>query len=211
MFLVIISFLTIMIARKAVNKDIKIAKRETEEKIGEEAWETIEEAKRWIERDIKKSGGDIMVEELNKHTLGELLTLKPTKEEYDKYVKMVGRQVRKQYKDYQFFMYEPDKSDLISGYLIQFQILGHEPAYEQLFTYAMDTGLDMDKIDEYFYEALIKGEIIPIGDGIILEREGTGISPIKSGDDVRVIISFITEEYKKRQDKAEKEKEEADE
>lgn len=202
--LVVLPTLTALIARKAVKEDIKKARRETEGRIEEEAWETIGEAKRWIE----ENGGDSVVEGKNKHTLGELLSLEPTEKEYKDYVSMVGEQVAKQYKDYQFFMYEPDKNDLVSGYLLQFQILGHEAVYEELFTYAMDAGLDMDKIDEYFYEALIAGEVIPIGEGIILEKEGTGISPIKSGDDVRVIISFVTEEYRERQEAKEDEADE---
>lgn len=200
-----IAIITVLIAGRAVDKDIKDAKEKTEVKIGEEAWETINEAKRWIEEDNQKYGGDRMIKGLNKHTLGELLALEPTNKDYERYIEMVGEQVRKQYLDYQFFLYEPDKEDLVSGFLMQFQILGHEPAYEELFTYAMDTGLEMDKIDDYFYEALTAGEVIPVGDGIVLQREGTGISPIKSGDDVRVIISFVTEEYKKRQEEAEAE------
>lgn len=208
---VVIPILTYSFARRTAKRDIEEAKEEMEARIGEDAWETIDEAKRWIEENNKEHGGEFMIKGINKHTLGELLALEPTEKEYRKYVKMVGEQIQKQYVDYQFFMYEPDKSDLVSGFMLQFQIMGHEPEYDKLFKYAMDTGLEMDKIDAYFFESLLAGEIIPIGEGIIVEEEGTGISPIKSGDDVRVIISFVTEEYKELQEEQEALEEKADE
>ena len=198
-----ISLITILVARKASKTDAEEMKEEVEQEIGDDAWKTITEAKRWIEEDNEGRVGGTMVEGINKHTLGELLAQEATDEEYEKYVEMVGSIIQQQYSDYQFFMYEPDKSDLVSGFMLQFQIMGHEPDYDMLFKYAMDTGLEMDKIDCFFFEELEKGNIIPIGEGIILEREGTGISPIKSGDDVRVIISFVTEEYRARQEESE--------
>lgn len=207
--------LTSYIAKKLVRTDNKEVKKEVEKGISEDAQKTIEEAKKWIEEDnewadrgnktTENNGGDIMGDKLNNHTLGELLSLEPTEEDYRNYVRVVGNKVKGLYEEYQFFMYEPDKRDLASGFLLQFQIMGIEPVYNELFVHAMDTGLEMDKIDEFFLEELKEGNIIPIGEGIILEEEGTGISPIKSGDDVRVIISFVTEEYRARQDEKEAE------
>lgn len=196
------------IARRAVHKDNKDMREEVEEEISKDAERTIREAKQWIEEDNKISGGNRMVKIKNNNSLGELLALEPTAEDYEEYIRKVTNKIKNLFENYQFFMYEPNSSDLVSGYLLQFQILGHEEIYDELFVHAMDSGLDMDVVDDYFFEALEAGDIIPIGDSIILERDGTGISPIKSGDDVRVIISFITEEYKQRQEEAEADKDE---
>lgn len=206
-FIALILYATVIIARILVARDNEDIQEEVERDICEDAKETIREAKRWLEEDNQNYGGDSMGDILNKNTLGELLALEPEDKHYEEYVGMVGKRVKELFEDYQFFLYEPDKADLVSGYLMQFQILGHEPIYNELFVYAMDSGLEMDKIDEFFLEALKEGDILPIGEGIILDEEGTGISPIKSGDDVRVIISFVTDEYKARQEEAEKEAE----
>lgn len=199
-------YITRQLAKKIVDREAAEMKRDIAQEMGDDAWKTIAEAKRWIEEDNEVKRGGNMVKGINGHTLGELLALEASEEEYEKYVEMVSEVVGELYSDYQFFMYEPDKSDLVSGYMLQFQIMGHEPVYDKLFKYAMDTGLEMDKIDKYFYEALTNEKVIPVGEGIVLEEEGTGISPIKSGDDVRIIISFVTEEYRKRQEEAEAEK-----
>lgn len=191
------------------NRESEDREEEKKENIEKNAMETIQEAKKWIEAldELKETGGIEMHTGVNKHSLGELLALEPEKKDYEQFIEMIGERVEKLYQDFQFFLYEPDSADLVSGYLIQFQILGHEPVYNELFKLALDKGLDMDKIDDYFYDYLKEGKIFPIGDNIIIEREGTGVSPIKTGDDVRIIVSFVTEDYRNRQ----KEQEEADE
>lgn len=203
-----VPILTVAIAKLAVSRDNKREKEAVTQEINKDAQKTINEAKQWLKEDNLNTGGDSMGKIVNNNSLGELLALEPTEDNYKDYVEAVGDRVKELYLEYQFSMYEPDKSDLLSGYLLQFQILGQEPIYNELFKQAMDEGLDMHEIDDYFYEALTSGDIIPIGEGIIIERDGTGISPIKSGDDVRIIISFVTEEYQERREEAEAAKDE---
>lgn len=199
--------ITIVLAKMTTKKDNEEIKEEVEKLVEKDAEKTIKEAKRWLENE-KINGGINMGEVHNNNTLGELLSLKPTEKDYKNFIRKVSNRVQELYGDYQFFLYEPNKKDLVSGYLVQFQILGHEKIYNELFVYAMDKGLDMDKVDEYFLDEVKSGNVIPIGEGIIIDKTGTGISPIKSGDDVRIIISFVTEEYKQRQDEAEAKKSE---
>lgn len=208
-FTVVISLVgfTIWLARKLIEKDRKDVKEEAIKTSEVLTLETIKDAKKYLEEDSEFNGGMMMTATattiINNHTLGELLALEPEDKDYAEFIKLTGERVRDLYDRYQFMLYEPEKSDLVSGFLVQFQILGHEDIYDKLFTLAMDRGLDMDEVDDHFYEELMKGEIIPIGEGIVIEREGTGISPIKTGDDVRVIISFLTDEYKALQEEAE--------
>lgn len=183
-------------------KDVKKQEQKVDVRVGKETLDTIQEAKKIIV-DTENNGGMLMMDTKNNHSLGELLALEPKEEDYKEFIKLAGTRVTDLYEDYQFMLYEPEKTDLVSGFLVQFQILGHEEIYDELFVMAMDRGLDMDKLDDYFYDILLEGNIIPIGEGITIVRDGTGISPIKTGDDVRVIISFVTDEYKLRQEEAE--------
>lgn len=200
-FLVLVLIVAAVVAVIVERKHRKKHHKEMEQEINREAFDTIQEAKMRLREDITEEN-IYMSEALNQHTIRELVTLEPTAEDYVDFVNLVGDRVKELYEQFQFALFEPAEGDLISGYFMQFQIFGQEEIHNELFVHAMDKGIDTEEANEYFFDKLKAGEVLPLGDNIQLERDGTGISPVKTGDDIRIIVSFVTDEYKEKQDEA---------
>jgi len=175
---------------------------EVEEERTQEAYETIQEAKTWLEVNSMEENS-YMGDVLNKHSVRELATLEPTEEDYKEFVGVIADKVKELYEDFRFGYFEPGEEDLTSGYFMQFNIFGHDDLYEELYVQAMDKGIDENVVNDYFFEKLKAGEVIPVGDKIEFERDGTGISPVTTGDDIRIIITFVTDEYQAKREEDE--------
>lgn len=142
----------------------------------------------------------------NKKTISGLLEKTATKEDYNLYVKEIGKAVKGLYADYKFQLLKPNSGDLMSGYAVAFQIFKEEDPkmFEGLFKLAIDKGFTDKEINKAFREAVAAGDIIDLGEVILMEEE-TGLSSILRGDDLQIFIGFETPEYKEEREAAQAE------
>lgn len=149
----------------------------------------------------------------NTLSVSEMMSQKAEEKDYDEFIETISAIIKKQYESLEFLRQDPAPEDYQSGYCLIFQVYrGEYPeTYDRLFSLAVLKHLEEGKISRKFKDAVESGKVIPIGD-VKIEALGTGISSITQGNDVRVLITFKTQEYIKAGEEAVKkaEKEQAE-
>lgn len=132
---------------------------------------------------------------INTHSLESLISAEAEDEDYVEFLELISDKVRELYTSYNFSLYEPNKGDYTSGYMMQFQISNQEDIFQQLFVETMNKGLDLNVFSSKFADHIADGKVIPLGCGLNIKKSGTGIPPIGGREDMNIMITFTTDEY----------------
>lgn len=140
----------------------------------------------------------------NDKTLEELVTDEGTEEDYREYIEKVIEITKELYKNYKFLKQDPQEGDYQSGYFMVLQFNQEEfpEEYGYLFKLAVDKSLDTKKINDLFVEELENGNVLPLGN-VQIDPYNSGVSPILQATNVRVNITFGTEDYYEMKEKEE--------
>jgi len=161
-----------------------------------------------LDKEIEYSNNNKLLEELNTmentKSLKELLTTEPTQEDYEYFVNQVIERVQDLHKDFKFQLHLPNEDDKMSGYAVTYEIFAAEDLdfFEGLFQFAIAKGLKDKEVNNTFKEKVRNGEVIELGEGIEIDGSGTGMTSILQGDDMKIFISFTTEEYREEREEA---------
>lgn len=131
----------------------------------------------------------------NELTLEELVTQNDTDEDYKDYLDVMISLIKERYRNYRFLRMSPTHGDYESGHLLSFTISREQVPveYEYLFRLAVSKGLTDAKINDLFYQMVLAGDVIPLGDVEIIA--GTGLSSATQAEDIMANISFMPRDY----------------
>lgn len=148
---------------------------------------------------------EIIIEEemklSNKLNLTTLLTYKPTQKDYDKVLDMLVELARKRYEEDKFLIAKAPEgvADINLIYIVS--NWSEDPElHKNIFSSAVHTNLDMRTVQQQFSERAKAGEVLELGDGVVViidDNTGnppTGVSPINSGlegSEIAFNITFI--------------------
>lgn len=147
----------------------------------------------------------------NEKSLEQLLIPTTEDKHYEEFLDVFINLLQKKYKEYQFQLGKPAEDDYISGYNLAFIIhpQEHPDEHEELFRLAVNYSLDIDHLNELFVERVKTGDVVELGDDIVISEEGTGTTTILQGGTVQAFINFrTTEEVEKSKEQETKEEEE---
>jgi hypothetical protein len=175
-------------------KNIVIHKEEKtmkEERNKEFKFELTPEGRRIIEAQTVK----------NKLSLADLITTKPTEENYEEIMALLTEVAQKTYEQYKFFIARSQDETEQPNFL---QIVSHSSELPELhkliFSRAVNYGIDMQELQKRFAHRIAENKVIDIGeDAIVIVDDNTnqlptGVSPINSGlegGEITFIISFM--------------------
>lgn len=140
----------------------------------------------------------------NQLTLTDLLTVKPTEENYTELVELLSELALSTYEDYKFFIAKSSDETQAAHFMqITSQYSDFGELHKLIFARAIDYGIDMRELQQRFAQAVADGKVIELGeDVVVIINDGTpqlatGVSPIQSGfegSEITFIISFIKKE-----------------
>lgn len=147
----------------------------------------------------------------NDKSLENLLHTKAEEQDYEELVDFIVDKIQDLYKDFKFVLMKPQGNDYLSGYAVRFII---DPAVPEdkdfliaLFKFTVDKGLEERKISNVFADKVESGDVLGLGN-VYIDKPGTGISSVLTGEPLQVFISYETEEYRNKRLKVEEEKQE---
>ena len=150
----------------------------------------------------------------NNQTLSGLIKGTEGKEKekaVEDYVKLLSKIANRLYKDYKVLWQAPQTEDQkYYSHQLLFQSHIQDPdtreEHNQMFKLAFDNNLNIYEINVKFREATEKGDVLPLGEGIVITD--TAIGNILSGNEFNFTISFMNKYLKDEKEAKEKEAEE---
>ncbi|AIW03430.1 hypothetical protein CPT_Moonbeam32 [Bacillus phage Moonbeam] len=140
----------------------------------------------------------------NELTLTSMLTYTPNQGDYDKVLNLLVTLAKRRFDEYKFLLAKSSDETTDTNFLQIVSNWTEDPElHREIFKGAIDANLDMKELREQFAQLVAIGEVINLGDGVIVivdDNTGnppTGVSPINSGlegGEIAFIISFIKEE-----------------
>lgn len=137
-------------------------------------------------------------------TLTDIITRKPTPQEYDEIEGLLTRLVKKTFSDYKFLVARSSDETQKENFL---QIVSHyseAPAlHREIFRRSVEYGIDMRTLQERFASRVAAGQVLDLGDNVVVITDDntgnlpTGVSPVNSGledAEIMFIISFVKKE-----------------
>lgn len=158
--------------------------------------------------DGKSHGGFLMPvikpEIKNTLTLEQVVTRKPTDDNYAEVIGLLADLARKTYNDFKFFVAKSDDETKDYNFLQVVSKYEDDPyAHKLIFSKGIEYGIDMAELSKRFAEYAEEGNVLPLGDNtVVLTNDGTGqsptgVSPITNGlegSEIAFIFGFIQDE-----------------
>jgi hypothetical protein len=140
----------------------------------------------------------------NRLTLTDLVTVKPTDDNYDELVDLLTELASATYEEYKFFIAKSSDETKAAHFMqITSQYSEYPELHQLIFARAIEYGIDMRELQKRFAQAVEAGKVIDLGENAVVILEdgtpqlATGVSPIQSGfegSEITFIISFIKKE-----------------
>ncbi|MCB5366984.1 hypothetical protein LIP24_10070 [Collinsella aerofaciens] len=140
----------------------------------------------------------------NSLTLTDLITKKPSDEDYNELIELLTKLAKSTYEDYKFLIAKSSDETQQPNFL---QIVSnsseHPYLHREIFIKAVNSSVDMKELQKRFAEHVAAGNVIDLGEDVkVITDDGTnqlptGVSPINSGlegGEIVFIISFIKKE-----------------
>lgn len=134
-------------------------------------------------------------------SLTQLLTAKPTDEDYDNILNHLIELFKRTYRDYKFYLAKSSDETKAPNFLqVTSPSTEHTSLHKSIFKLAVDKGIDMKELQKRFAEKAANGHVVDLGDNaVVITDDGTnqlptGVSPVQSGlegSEITFIISFI--------------------
>jgi hypothetical protein len=133
---------------------------------------------------------------INQKSLSDMLETKATDADYEEYFTILIPIIRELYATYEFLRQDPAPDDFTSANCLIFDFSRDEFSmeYTKLFRLAIDRGLDDKEIVPRFVDKLVNGEVLELGT-VQIVPEQSGVSSVLQGKEIRVLVTFMTEEY----------------
>lgn len=138
---------------------------------------------------------------VNRLSLTDLVTTKPTDENYEEVMDLLAEVAQHTYSDYKFFIARSQDETTDPNFI---QIVSHSSElpglHKRIFAKSVNYGLEMPELQKRFAARIARNEVIDLGEGIeVILNDGTevpptGVSPINKGLDggeIAFIITFI--------------------
>lgn len=140
----------------------------------------------------------------NTLTLEQVVTRKPTDDNYAEVIGLLADLARKTYNDFKFFVAKSDDETKDYNFLQVVSKYEDDPyAHKLIFSKGIEYGIDMAELSKRFAEYAEEGNVLPLGDNtVVLTNDGTGqsptgVSPITNGlegSEIAFIFGFIQDE-----------------
>lgn len=140
----------------------------------------------------------------NTLTLEQVVTRKPTDDNYAEVISLLADLARKTYSDFKFFVAKSDDETKDYNFLQVVSKYEDDPyAHKLIFSKGIEYGIDMAELSKRFAEYAEEGNVLPLGDNtVLLTNDGTGqsptgVSPITNGlegSEIAFIFGFIQDE-----------------
>lgn len=136
-------------------------------------------------------------------TLEHLITVKPTEENYETVINLLIKLVKETYNDYKFLLAKSTDETQQPHFLQIVSNWSENPeVHKEVFKKSIEYNLDMRTLQKMFAEKVASGEVLDLGDVVVITDDGsgqppTGVSPINSGlegGEIAFIISFLKKE-----------------
>ncbi|AMO26048.1 hypothetical protein Blue_226 [Bacillus phage Deep Blue] len=137
----------------------------------------------------------------NALTLEQIVTNKPTYENYTEVVKLLAELSRKTYENFKFYIAKSDDETKDYNFLQVVSKYEDDPyAHKLIFSKGVEYGLDSAELSRRFAYHVAEGNVLPLGENVkILLEDGTGqcptgVSPITNGlegTEIAFIFGFI--------------------
>lgn len=134
-------------------------------------------------------------------SLTQLLTAKPTDEDYERILEHLIELFKLTYNDYKFYLAKSSDETKAPNFLqVTSPSTEHTSLHKSIFKLAVDKGIDMKELQKRFAEKASNGHVVDLGDNaVVITDDGTpqlptGVSPVQSGlegSEITFIISFI--------------------
>lgn len=145
--------------------------------------------------ELKTQDKELYIIEDNTHSLETLVQQSAETKDYDSYLDVLTTIIQDKYRNYRFLRLTPTYGDFQSGHVVSITIAKEDylEEYEYLFRLAISKGLSDHKLNELFYERVVDGKVLELGDVVIVE--GTAVSPVTQADDIMANIVFMPRDY----------------
>lgn len=137
-------------------------------------------------------------------TLTQLLTVKPTEDDYERILEKLIKLFKLTYNEYKFYVAKSSDETQAPNFLqVTSPAIEYPELHRDIFKMAVNTGMDMLTLQKKFAEKVAEGKVADLGNGVVVilndntPQLPTAVSPIQSGlegSEISFIISFMKAE-----------------